>query len=79
MPPTTIKTTIKTAGTVVNMSGRRTKSISSPCTVRKIVWEAKKSPRATVEELQNGPILGSLNLQLYATSSGDPSFRSGMG
>ena len=54
-PLTTVRAIIKkfqTSGTVANLPGRGHKCILSPRTVRKMVREAKKNSRTTVQELQ---------------------------
>ena len=54
IPLTTVRAIIKklqTYGTVANLPGRGRKCMS-PHTVRKMAREAKKNPRATVQELQ---------------------------
>ena len=43
---------LQTSGTVANLPGRGCKCMLSPRTVRKMVKEAKKNPRTTVQELQ---------------------------
>ena len=52
---TTVRAIIQkfqTSGTVANLPGRGRKCMLSPHTVRKMVREAKKNPRTTVQELQ---------------------------